>query len=58
MLDNKIIALAPAIELRRRAMGGVSLLSWDNYFPRGIEDLWAGPFVPAALGIVVPLRIA
>jgi hypothetical protein len=55
MRSNNVIPFAPALERQRRVMGGISLLSWSNNFPDGIEDLWAGPFVPAGSGTVVPL---
>jgi hypothetical protein len=57
MTNTNVIALAPAIARRRRIMAGATLLSWDNHFPRGIEDLWTGPFVAARAGIVVPLLL-
>jgi hypothetical protein len=55
MPDTNVIALAPALARQRRAMAGTTLMSWDNHFPRGIEDLWTGPFVPARSGTVVRL---
>ncbi len=58
MPKTNVIALAPALERRRRAAAGTALLSWDNHFPRGIEDLWSGPFVPAGTAVVVPLFAA
>jgi hypothetical protein len=54
MRTDNVIALAPALERQRRVMGGISLLSWSNNFPDGIEDLWTGPFVAAGSGSVVP----
>jgi hypothetical protein len=61
MPNSNVIALAPALARRRYALGrimaGTSLLSWDNHFPRGIDDLWTGPFVPAGSGIVIPLLL-
>jgi hypothetical protein len=57
MRTDNVIALAPALERQRRVMAGVFLASWHNNFPDGIEDLWAGPFVPAGPGTVVPLRV-
>jgi hypothetical protein len=54
-MHTNVIPFAPALERQRRVMGGISLLTWANNFPDGIEDLWAGPFVPAGSGTVVPL---
>ena len=56
-MHNNVIQFAPALERQRRAMAGVFLASWHNNFPDGIEDLWAGPFVPARAGKVVPLFV-
>jgi len=56
-MRTNVIPLAPALERQRRVMAGVFLASWHNNFPDGIEDLWAGPFVPAGSGEVVPLRL-
>jgi hypothetical protein len=50
-----VIPFAPALERQRRVMAGISLASWHNHFPDGIEDLWSGPFVPAGSAVVVPL---
>ena len=58
MQQSNIISIAPALERQRRIMAGVSLASWHNSFPDGVEDLWAGPFVRAAVAEVVPLRLA
>ena len=55
MRTENVIQFAPALERQRRVMGGFSLLSWNNHFPDGIENLWAGPFLAAGSGIVVPL---
>jgi hypothetical protein len=55
MNTTNVIPFAPALERQRRAMAGISLASWNNHFPDGIEDLWAGPFVPAGSAVVVPL---
>ena len=55
MHTSNVIPFAPALMRQRRVMAGISLLSWHNHFPDGIEDLWAGPFVPAGSGEVVPL---
>ena len=52
-----VIPFAPAFERQRRLISEVSLLSWDNFFPDGIEDLWAGPFKLAGSGKVVPLFV-
>lgn len=57
MRTTNVIPFAPALERQRRVMAGIFLASWHNNFPDGIEDLWAGPFVPAGAGIVVPLRL-
>jgi hypothetical protein len=57
MHTNNVIQFAPALERQRRVMAGVALMSWHNNFPDGIEDLWAGPFVPAGGSVVVPLRL-
>jgi hypothetical protein len=54
-MRTNVIPFAPALERQRRVMGGISLLTWNNNFPDGIEDLWTGPFVPARSGTVVPL---
>ena len=53
MYTSNVIPFAPALARYRRAMAGVSLASWHNHFPDGIEDLWEGPFVPAGPGQVV-----
>ncbi|MDQ7250709.1 hypothetical protein [Dongia sedimenti] len=58
MPETNIIALAPALARQRRVMAGTALVSWDNNFPRGIEDLWTGPFVRATEAIIIPLRAA
>lgn len=55
MRSQNVVQFAPALALQRRRMGGVSRLGWNNSFPDGIEDLWAGPFKPAGSGTVVPL---
>ena len=55
MPEINVIALTPALERRRRLTAGVALLSWDNHFPGGIDDLWAGPFVKAGSAVIVPL---
>jgi hypothetical protein len=55
MRTENVIPFAPALERQRRVMGGISLLSWSNNFPDGIEDLWTGPFVAAGPGTVVRL---
>jgi len=57
MPSTNVISLAPALARQRRAMGGVVLLSWDNHFPRGIEDLWVGPFVPLRSATIVRLFV-
>jgi hypothetical protein len=57
MRNTNVIPLAPALARQRRAMAGVALASWHNNFPDGIEDLWAGPFVPAGSGVVVSLVV-
>jgi hypothetical protein len=57
MRTENVIPFAPALERQRRVMAGISLASWSNNFPDGVEDLWAGPFVPARSGIVVPLFV-
>ena len=57
MRTENVIPFAPALERQRRVMAGISLLSWSNNFPDGIEDLWAGPFVAAGSGTVVPLFV-
>jgi hypothetical protein len=56
-MRTNVIPFAPALERQRRVMGGVSLLTWSNNFPDGIEDLWTGPFVPAGSGTVIPLFV-
>ena len=56
-MHTNVIPFAPALERQRRVMGGISLLTWANNFPHGIEDLWTGPFVPAGPSVVVPLRV-
>jgi hypothetical protein len=58
MSTTNVIPFAPALERQRRVMAGISLASWHNHFPDGIEDLWSGPFVQAAKAVVVPLRLA
>ncbi len=55
MTTTNVIPFAPALERQRRVSAGTSLASWHNHFPDGIEDLWAGPFVPAGSAVVVPL---
>jgi hypothetical protein len=55
MRATNVIPFAPALERQRRVTAGVSLMSWHNHFPDGIEDLWDGPFVRAASAVVVPL---
>ena len=55
MRTTNVIQFAPALERQRRIMAGTSLASWSNHFPDGIEDLWAGPFVPVRSSVVVPL---
>jgi len=55
MRTENVIQIAPALERQRRVMGGISLLTWNNSFPDGIEDLWSGPFVPKGSGTVVRL---
>ncbi len=57
MRTDNIIQIAPALERQRRVMGGISLLAWNNSFPDGIEDLWAGPFRAAGTGKVVRLFV-
>jgi hypothetical protein len=57
MRTENVIQFAPALERQRRVMAGMSLASWSNSFPEGIEDLWTGPFVPAGSGTVVPLFV-
>jgi len=57
MQTAHVIPFGPALQRQRRATAGVSLVSWHNHFPDGIEDLWAGPFVPAGGAVVVPLRL-
>ena len=56
MNSTNVVPFAPALARQRRLMAGASLASWHNHFPDGIEDLWAGPFVPAAMSVVVPLH--
>ena len=58
MQQSNVIPLGPALARQRRAMAGVSLASWHNSFPDGVEDLWAGPFVRESVSEVVPLRQA
>jgi len=55
MRTTNVIPFAPALERQRRVMAGISLASWSNHFPDGIEDLWAGPFRTAGSAVVVPL---
>ncbi len=55
MQTENVIPFAPALERQRRVMAGLFLGSWNNSFPDGIEDLWAGPFVAADSNVVVPL---
>jgi hypothetical protein len=55
MRSENVIQIAPALERQRRVMAGISLLTWNNSFPDGIEDLWTGPFVAKGSGTVVPL---
>lgn len=57
MQTTNVIPFAPALQRQRRIMAGVALASWHNNFPDGIEDLWAGPFVPAASAVVIPLVV-
>lgn len=57
MRTDNIVQIAPALERQRRVMAGVSLLTWNNSFPDGIEDLWAGPFVAKGSGTVVRLFV-
>ena len=57
MNATNVIQFAPALERQRRVMAGVSLLTWSNSFPDGIEDLWTGPFVPKGSGTVVRLFV-
>jgi hypothetical protein len=57
MHTENVIPFAPALERQRRVMGGISLLSWSNNFPDGIEDLWSGPFHTAGSGTVVRLFV-
>ncbi len=57
MRTENVIQFGPALERQRRVMAGLFLGSWNNSFPDGIEDLWAGPFVAAGSGIVVPLFV-
>jgi len=58
MSSSNVIPFAPALERQRRATAGISLLTWNNNFRDGIEDLWSGPFVPAGSAVVVPLFAA
>jgi hypothetical protein len=59
MRTTNVIPFAPALERQRRVMAGISLASWHNHFPDGIEDLWDGPYVRAATSsAVIPLRLA
>jgi len=57
MRTENVIQIAPALARQRRAMAGVSLLTWSNSFPDGIEDLWSGPFVAKGSGTVVRLFV-
>ncbi|GAB2176968.1 hypothetical protein [Dongia sp. agr-C8] len=57
MRTDNVVQIAPALARQRRVMGGISLLTWASNFPDGIEDLWAGPFVPAVSGTVVRLLV-
>lgn len=58
MRTTNVIPFAPALERQRRVMAGISLASWHNHFPDGIEDLWDGPFVRATEAVIIPLRAA
>ena len=55
MFETNVIPFAPALKRRRHLTAGVALLSWDNHFPGGIDDLWTGPFSRAQSGTVVRL---
>jgi hypothetical protein len=57
MRTENVVQFAPALERQRRVMGGISLLSWNNNFRDGIEDLWAGPFLAAGSSTVVRLVV-
>jgi hypothetical protein len=57
MHTANVIPFAPALARHRRVMGGVSLLTWSNSFPDGIDDLWAGPFVAEGSSTVVRLLL-
>jgi hypothetical protein len=55
MRSENVVQMAPALARQRQRLGGASRLDWNNSFPDGIEDLWAGPFKPAGAGTVVRL---
>ena len=57
MLNAEVIPFAPVLARRRPVMAAVSLASWHNHFPDGIEDLWDGPFARVAAAAVIPLRV-
>lgn len=58
MQTSNVIPFAPALERRRRLLAGITLASWHNHFPDGIEDLWDGPVVRLQKAEVVPLRLS